>query len=492
MSHPPREGDPAQVGPYQVQGRLGGGGMGQVFLGRSRGGRPVAVKVVRPELADDPAFRRRFAAEVEAARRVGGFYTAQVVDADPDAEQPWLATAYIPGPSLHLAVAEYGPLPAESAAVLGAGLAEGLAAVHDKGLVHRDLKPANVILAEDGPRLIDFGIARAMDATSYTQTHTVLGTAAFMSPEQARADAVGPPSDVFSLGCVLTFAATGHSPFGTGPAHAVAYRVVHEPPDLSGLPASLTDLVTACLAKDPADRPGVDEILRRLAPPRPAATGWLPADITAAITLRRTAVLGPDTPAPASASATKAALAARFLGDVKALITRRHAVAVAPDAPAPDPAPPRSRDRRQQPAQKTRATASDSQGRTTAFGWVVAAASAVAVVYFLIWPALSGDSEASASRAACDEAFHAIAAFERDHPTFDGSVGDDPAAQSAAMRLSDDLAAVSEEATDDNVSIAIHNQAVLIQSGSGPANTVWASYYADIVDSCDAVGADQK
>ncbi|MEU8108689.1 protein kinase [Nonomuraea muscovyensis] len=201
MTTPLRDGDPAQIGPYRIHARLGGGGMGQVFLGRSPGGRTVAVKIVRSDLADDAGFRRRFADEVKAARKVGGFYTAPVVDADPDGNPPWLATAYIPGPTLHQAVADHGPLPMESVAVLGAGLAEGLDAIHAQNVVHRDLKPANVILTSDGPRLIDFGIARALDATSHTRTSTVLGTAAFMSPEQATVQTVGSASDVFSLGC---------------------------------------------------------------------------------------------------------------------------------------------------------------------------------------------------------------------------------------------------------------------------------------------------
>ncbi|MFJ9553611.1 protein kinase [Nocardiopsis sp. NPDC101807] len=208
------------------------------------------------------------------------------MDADPDATPPWLATAYIPGPTLHRAVADHGPLPAEAVAVLGAGLAEGLAAVYAQGVVHRDLKPGNVLLAEDGPRLIDFGIARALDATSHTHSSTVLGTAAFMSPEQAKAQKVGPASDVFSLGCVLAFAATGRSPFGDGPVYAVLFRVVHEEPDLGGLPVSLVDLVRGCLAKEPADRAGLEEVLAALAslsPSRGGDQGWLPPDVTEAL-----------------------------------------------------------------------------------------------------------------------------------------------------------------------------------------------------------------
>jgi hypothetical protein len=274
-----RERDPRRVGAYWLDSRLGGGGMGQVFLGRSPSGRRVAVKLVRPELAEDAGFRRRFALEVEAARRVGGFYTAQVVDADPDADPPWLVTAYIPGPSLQQAIATHGPLPATAVTVLGAGLAEGLAAIHTCGLVHRDLKPSNVILAEDGPRVIDFGIARALDATSHTLSRVVVGTPSFMSPEQARGHEIGPPSDVFSLGLVLAFAATGRSPFGAGPAEAMVYRIVHDEPDLTGLSAHLADLVRRCLARDPGDRPDVANILEELTNPARTTTAWLPPPV---------------------------------------------------------------------------------------------------------------------------------------------------------------------------------------------------------------------
>ncbi|GGU93789.1 hypothetical protein GCM10010182_06840 [Actinomadura cremea] len=269
------------VGPYRLEQRLGGGGMGQVFLGRSRGGRTVAVKVVRPEFAGDDGFRRRFTLEVEAARRVGGFYTAQVVDADTDteADPPWLVTAYIPGPSLQEAVTEDGPLPLSTVATLGTALAEGLSAIHACGLVHRDLKPSNVILAEDGPRVIDFGIARALDAASATASHTVIGTPSYMSPEQAGGGTVGPPGDVFSFGAVLAFAATGRSPFGSGTAQAVLYRVVHDEPDLDGLPRPLTELVAACLAKEPGDRPTVGDVLDRLAALDDPATRPLPPDV---------------------------------------------------------------------------------------------------------------------------------------------------------------------------------------------------------------------
>ena len=226
-----------------------------MFLGRSPGGRLVAVKVVRAELAGQAEFRDRFAREVAAARKVSGLFTAPVVDADVDAPVPWLATAYVPGPSLAEAITRHGPLPATSVLALAAGLAEGLGAIHTAGIVHRDLKPSNVLLAEDGPRVIDFGISRAAEASMLTGTGVVFGSPSFMSPEQARGHRVGPPSDVFSLGAVLTFAATGEGPFGTGPSDTLLYRVVFTPPDVGGLPAELRPLVERCLAKDPAQRP---------------------------------------------------------------------------------------------------------------------------------------------------------------------------------------------------------------------------------------------
>ena len=288
----PNSGGPGHVGPYRVHRRLGVGGMGTVSLATSPGGRTVAVKVAHPELAGDTEFRRRFTIEVEAARRVGGFYTAQVVDADPDGDPPWLATAYIAGPTLLEAVRSHGPLPAASTAALGAGLAEGLAAVHAAGVVHRDLKPGNIIVAADGPRLIDFGIARALDAAAATRTSAVLGTAAYMAPEQVTGGGIGPPCDVFALGCVLVFAATGRSPFGEGPSHAITHRIVHGEPDLSGVPQPLAELVVTCLAKDPRDRPTVERVLQRLAAEPPGSRDdarpqpWLPDDLTEEIAAR--------------------------------------------------------------------------------------------------------------------------------------------------------------------------------------------------------------
>jgi serine/threonine protein kinase len=271
-------GDPQWAGPYRLFGRLGAGGMGQVFLGRSAGGRPVAVKVIRADLAGDVNFRARFRQEVAAARKVSGLYTALVVDADPDGQMPWLATAYVPGPSLADAVASHGTLPAETVLALAAGLAEGLHAIHAAGLVHRDMKPSNVLLADDGPRVIDFGISRAVEASALTHTGAVVGSPGFMSPEQAIGDEAGPRSDMFSLGAVLAFAATGEGPFGTGPTHALIYRVVHGQPSLDQLPAQVRPLVQRCLAKDPADRPAPGELLAHLSSMALTAD-WLPERI---------------------------------------------------------------------------------------------------------------------------------------------------------------------------------------------------------------------
>ncbi|WP_267246137.1 WD40 repeat domain-containing serine/threonine protein kinase [Streptomyces sp. PR69] len=261
-----RPDDPQWVGPYRLDGRLGEGGMGSVFLGTSPGGRKVAVKLIKRELAAAPQFRERFAREVDAARRVGGFHTAQVVDADPGAESPWLVTAFIPGPTLYDVIAEGGPLEAAAVLRLGAGLAEGLAAIHKCGLVHRDLKPGNVIVADDGPRIIDFGIARAVDASSLTATGTVIGTYSYMSPEQIRADRAGAASDVFSLGSVLAFAATGRGPFDAPTLIEVVQRILDEAPSLDGIEDdALRELLAACLSKEPEARPAVDELPARFA-----------------------------------------------------------------------------------------------------------------------------------------------------------------------------------------------------------------------------------
>jgi serine/threonine protein kinase len=277
--------------------------MGRVYLGWSAGDRLIAVKVIRSELAEDAEFRARFAREVAAARTVSGLYTAAVVDYDVTVPRPWLATAYVAGPSLAEAVQAHGPLPVSTVLSLAAGLAEGLAAVHASGVVHRDLKPANVMIAETGPRVIDFGISRATEASSLTRSGMVLGSPGFMSPEQAEGREVGPPSDVFSLGAVIAFAATGQSPFGTGPTPALIYRLVHAEPDTSGLPDPVRSLVDRCLAKDPQQRPTAQQILAEARAHAPAA-GWLPSGIHAMLAryqltdLAQRAMSDADSPGP--------------------------------------------------------------------------------------------------------------------------------------------------------------------------------------------------
>lgn len=277
---PLQTGEPTAVGPYRLLGRIGSGGMGRVYLGRSAGGRTVAVKIVHPHFALDDEFRARFKREVQAARRVGGAWTAPVLDADPDAEVPWVATGYVAGPSLTRAAGDGAGLPEHSVRVLGAGLAEALAAVHGLGLVHRDVKPSNVLLTLDGPRLIDFGIARATDGTaSLTSTGVSIGSPGYMSPEQILGKAVTGAADVFSLGAVLVYAASGSSPFPGDSSAALLYKVVHEQPELGALTGELREVAAACLSKDPAVRPTPEEVARRLAPEgaaRLVQAGWLP------------------------------------------------------------------------------------------------------------------------------------------------------------------------------------------------------------------------
>ncbi len=256
--------DPRMIGEFRLHARLGAGGMGRVYLASSPGGRAVAVKVVHQHLARDSAFIGRFRREVAAALVVNGGYATPVIAAGPDDDPPWLATAYVPGPSLQEAVTATGPLPDDAVLKLAAGLAEALRVIHHCGLVHRDLKPGNVLLAADGPRVIDFGIARALDGTALTSAESLLGTPSYMSPEQAQSQPAGPASDVFSLGGVLYFAATGTSPFGIGHPAAMLYRIVHTEPDLDPLPPQLRDLIAACLAKDADLRPAPAELAAAL------------------------------------------------------------------------------------------------------------------------------------------------------------------------------------------------------------------------------------
>ncbi|MER7757707.1 serine/threonine-protein kinase [Kitasatospora sp. NPDC097643] len=284
--------DPATVGGYRLFARLGAGGMGRVYLSYTRGGRPVALKVVRPELAEYPEFRERFAQEVASARLIHGLYTAQVVDAGVDDAVPWLATAYVPGPSLHEVVKHNGPLAEPTVLLLMAGIAEALQAIHAAGVVHRDLKPANVLLAADGPRVIDFGIARAAEAVTLTSTGLRVGSPGFMAPEQALGLPATPATDLFALGALAAHIAGGAPPFGGGSDSSALYRAIHEEPDLSRVPASLHGLIGWCLAKQAEDRPTTSQVIEAVHA-HPAligdlrfADGWLPAQVNAEIARR--------------------------------------------------------------------------------------------------------------------------------------------------------------------------------------------------------------
>ncbi|MFI6931710.1 serine/threonine protein kinase [Streptomyces sp. NPDC050287] len=299
------------MGDFTLIGRLGAGGMGQVFLGRSAAGRAAAVKVVRAALAEVPEFRARFRQEVAALHRVGGEWTAPVLGADTEAAAPWVATEYVPGPSLHQVVkSSYGPLPEDTLHSLAGRLARALRAIHGAGLVHRDLKPSNILLTVDGPRIIDFGIARALDnveGSLRTSTGVLLGSPGFMSPEQVRGQRVTPASDVFSLGSVLVYAATGRLPFGSaelGP-HALMFRIAEEEPDLTGVPQTLTGLITACLAKDPQRRPTAERLAVHA---RTDTDGpWLPAELLAELSRLAARMLTAETPpqgTPAPARST--------------------------------------------------------------------------------------------------------------------------------------------------------------------------------------------
>ncbi|RKN11506.1 serine/threonine-protein kinase [Streptomyces radicis] len=279
--------DPHRIGEYRLLGKLGEGGMGQVYLARSERGRTVAVKTIRSALAQEPDFRRRFAQEITAARRVGGRWTAPVLDADTEAATPWVATGYIAGPSLHEVVGrDYGPLPERSVSLLANGLAHALSDIHGAGLVHRDLKPSNVLMTIDGPRVIDFGIARALDPApgeNLTRTGATVGSPGFMSPEQVRGGRISPASDVFCLGSLLAYAATGRTPFGAldSGVHILMFNIAEERPDLTGVPEGLRELISGCLVKDPAQRLPVDEVLRATTPEAVSREPWLPGALVA-------------------------------------------------------------------------------------------------------------------------------------------------------------------------------------------------------------------
>ncbi len=275
--------DPRLLGEFRLRGRLGEGGMGRVYLGLSPGGRAVAIKVVHPSLASDTEFLRMFQYEVASAEAVSGIYTAPVVATGLDDHPPWLATAFVPGPSLSQVVREHGPLPELALRPLLAGLVEALQAIHAHGVVHRDLKPPNVLLANDGPRVIDFGISRAIEAASITASGAMFGTPGYMSPEQAQGKSASPASDVFALGCVVAYAATGAPPFGEGTPVSVLYRVVNDEPALDKLPDGLRELVARCLAKDPAARPTPRELATAIAHDEPGtgpmAVSFWPASV---------------------------------------------------------------------------------------------------------------------------------------------------------------------------------------------------------------------
>ncbi|MGW9053597.1 serine/threonine-protein kinase [[Kitasatospora] papulosa] len=350
-------GDPQRIGTYRLLGRLGAGGMGQVFLARSDRGRTVAIKLVRPELAEQQQFRDRFRAEVQAARKVGGSWTAPVLDAGVDAAVPWVATGYVAGPSLHRIVSgrpgapvaesgAYGPLPGRSVRLLGAGLAGALRDIHRAGLIHRDLKPSNVLVTIDGPRVIDFGIARALDTVAdggLTRTGAMIGSPGFMAPEQVRGERVTTACDVFCLGSVLAYAATGRQPFGTADSssvHALMYRIAQEEPDLTGVPADLVDVIRDCLEKDPAARPSTEAVLARLGD-TDTTEPWLPGALIAQLGRHAVELLDSEDPeehgpeqAPPAPAPTPPHAPVRQPAATHPAPTR-----VTPPVPAPHPSP---------------------------------------------------------------------------------------------------------------------------------------------------------
>ncbi|SOD62476.1 Serine/threonine protein kinase [Streptomyces zhaozhouensis] len=304
--------DPQRVGQYRLLGKLGAGGMGSVYLARSDRGRTVAVKLVQPELARQPEFRQRFQQEVDAARRVGGDWTAPVLDGDTEAATPWVATGYVAGPSLHEVVATtYGRLPERTLRILANGLVRALRDIHAAGLVHRDLKPSNVMITIDGPRVIDFGIARALEATNegLTRTGAAVGSPGFMSPEQCRGETLSAASDIFCLGSVLTFAATGHTPFGDANSAmtALMLRIVQNQQDLTEVPEGIRPLIEACLAPHPAERPTLEQLLEATEAPEDDEP-WLPGALVAKLGRHAVELLDSEdpmhTPPPPGAAPT--------------------------------------------------------------------------------------------------------------------------------------------------------------------------------------------
>ncbi|MFI6105675.1 PQQ-binding-like beta-propeller repeat protein [Streptomyces sp. NPDC051310] len=361
---------PGYAGHYRLEARLGSGGMGVVHLATSASGLRLAVKVVHEQYAADPEFRARFRQEVAAARRVSGAFTAPVVDADPDAERPWMATLYVPGPTLADQVKRNGPMAPAELRRLTAGLAEALRDIHRAGVVHRDLKPGNVLLTDTGPRVIDFGISRPVDSDLRTETGKLIGSPPYMAPEQfQRPRQVGPAADVFALGSVLVHASTGQGPFDDGSPYIVAYQVVHDEPDLSGVPAALVPLVSRCLAKDPAERPTPDEIMAELGPPSYEATAFIPAQRRRATGLPAHAPAQEPTPAFTPRDRTGRGPSPRSLPAPAAAATAATA--------APAPASPSSSPSASRPAGPE---AEAGAGRRRRARWPLVAAAAVALV----------------------------------------------------------------------------------------------------------------
>ncbi|RKT53976.1 serine/threonine-protein kinase [Saccharothrix australiensis] len=396
---------PPRIGDYTLLAALGRGAMGSVYLARSRGGRPVAVKVARAELADDPQFRERFRREVEMARSVGGFWTATVVGADPDADRPWMATEYVVGPTLQQAVHDFGPLPERAVRRLAAGLAEALVAIHGAGLVHRDLKPSNVLLANDGPRVIDFGVARALEHSALTEAGIVFGTPGYLSPEQVVGSAITPQSDVFALGSVLVYAATGAGPFGEGATSALVYRVVHQEPDLARVPPGLVPLIVPCLVREPAHRPTPARLLELIGPPS-SEPSWLPAQVRTLVEQRHTELRELPAKPPTRVLADERKPATRLLvEDPPPAPSFAASAAPATRGAASAPVPPASGPVRPRTPPLTKSGARFKTSRLVGLGWAAAHSVAAFVSVAIV------DPSAGAPQGVRAAAFVACAVF---------------------------------------------------------------------------------